>query len=215
MEKIENKETFFARYAPVVSDYGLKKIKLAYILSKFGHRAQHRKEAGADGKPVRYFEHPRGVALILFDELHISDWEMTCAALLHDGPEDTDDLTLEFIEEFFETEVALLVKMVSKIPKAGFEQRLANFAGFKALVLKACDRLHNLRTLQHGSEEFQRKQVKETREVYLPIFQRMIELAPPGRRFVAAYLIGKIVGLLKVYEEKFNAPALPPVFSDS
>ena len=41
--------------------------------------------------------------------------------------------------------------------------------GSRVIVGKLCDRLHNIRTLFSSSPEKQRRQVKETREYYLPM----------------------------------------------
>lgn len=37
-------------------------------------------------------------------------------------------------------------------------------------MIKACDRLDNLRSLNQTSAEFQAKQIKETTDKYLPLF---------------------------------------------
>lgn len=98
---VENRENFFARLTPFMAPSELRNVEIAYMMAKFGHRAQFRKELDADGNPVRYFEHVRRVALVLLDELHIRDPEMICTALLHDCLEDTKDVTEGIIEHLF------------------------------------------------------------------------------------------------------------------
>ena len=60
------------------------KVMLAYILAKFGHRFQTRKELDAAGNSLRYFEHVRRVALIVMDEAHCYNYDVVAAALLHE-----------------------------------------------------------------------------------------------------------------------------------
>lgn len=178
---MENKETFQARIQPYFSPSCQLDIKLAYCLAKFGHRAQTRKEL-TDGKPTRYFEHVRRVAIILMDEMKIMDRDMIIAALLHDSIEDCKDLTPELLEHSFGNEVVTMVKMLSKVPKEGYIERLTNCKDWKVLAIKACDRLDNLRSLMipGTSPEFQKKQIKETKEKYFSIFDRLVSTCPPA-----------------------------------
>lgn len=175
----ENREAFFSRIRPFFAPSVLLDIELAYTLAKFSHRAQTRKdEADDEGQPLRYFEHVRRVALILIDEARIVQREMVLAALLHDGMEDTRDLTPEMIEHAFGADTVGIVKVLSKVPKEGYMERFWLSTDWRPYVLKACDRLDNLRSLEQSSAAFQAKQVKETQEKFYPLFDRMIELAP-------------------------------------
>ncbi len=178
---MENKESFFTRISPNFARSEECKIRLAYYLAKYGHRAQVRKES-IDGKPLRYFEHVRRVALNVMDEAKIMDSTMITAALLHDILEDAgEDLTAELLEFTFGTDVVSIVKKLSKVPKEGYMERLSMCVDWRPLLIKACDRLDNLRSLMVPGTtiEFQKKQVKETKEKYLPLFDRMVKLTPP------------------------------------
>lgn len=176
---MENKETFQARIKPYLPPSQQLDVKLAYCLAKFGHRAQTRKEL-TEGKPTRYFEHVRRVALVLMDEVKMVDRDMIIAALLHDSLEDCQDLTAELLEHSFGAEVVHIVTLLSKVPKEGYTERLSHCHDWKVLLIKACDRLDNLRSLMIPGTtfEFQKKQVAETRQYYFPIFDRMVQLAP-------------------------------------
>lgn len=179
---MENKETFQARIRPYFSPSDQLDIKLAYCLAKFGHRAQTRKELMEDGSPTRYFEHVRRVGIILMDEMYIYDRDMIIASLLHDSVEDTVDLTPELLEHCFGNEVISIVKLLSKVPKEGYIERLQNCPNWKVVAIKMCDRLDNLRSLMipGNTLEFQKKQIKETKEKYFPIFDKMADtLCPP------------------------------------
>lgn len=165
----ENKATFFARLEPVLAPSELIRVQTAYYLAKYGHRAQFRKETDDEGFELRYFEHVRRVAIVLMDEAEIFDPDLVITALLHDALEDTEDLTAPMIEQLFGTRVAKLVRILTKDPKEGYIERLKNADDPGALIVKACDRLDNLRSLEGMDRAFQLKQGKETREVYLPV----------------------------------------------
>jgi guanosine-3',5'-bis(diphosphate) 3'-pyrophosphohydrolase len=177
---MENKESFRNRIQPYFSPAVQLDIKLAYVLAKFGHRAQTRKELDDNGKPIRYFEHVRRVAIILMDDMKIMDETMIIAALLHDSLEDTLDLTPELLEHSFGIEAVNIIKHLSKCPKEGYHQRLANCSNWKVLAIKACDRLDNLRSLMVPGTllSFQKKQIQETKEIYYPLFDQLLNRCP-------------------------------------
>lgn len=195
----ENKETFFSRLSPFYAPSVMRDIKLAYILAKHGHRAQFRKELDKEGAKVRYFEHVRRVALILFDEAQCTRSEMLIAALLHDGIEDTRDLTDEMIEHCFGADVVSIVKVLSKAPKEGYLERFAMCKDWRPYVIKACDRLDNLRSLtgETITPEFRNRQIKETEEKYLPLFRSMIELVPKRCKEHAEFMLQQIESQLQ------------------
>ncbi|HEY5268037.1 MAG TPA: HD domain-containing protein [Candidatus Saccharimonadales bacterium] len=176
---MENKFTFQERIQPYFSPSDQLDVKLAYCLAKFGHRAQVRKEL-VEGQPTRYFEHVRRVSLVLIDELKIVNRDMIITALLHDSLEDTHDLTPELLEHCFGSDVVHMIKLLSKVPKEGYIERLTNCKDWKILALKACDRLDNLRSLMipEVTVDFQKRQIKETKEKYIPVFDLMVTLAP-------------------------------------
>lgn len=177
--RIENHETFFARMRALFSAEEVERIRLAYVVAKGVHHWQVRKELGPNGEPLRYFEHLRAATLILVDEVGCEDPEAAEELLLHDSDEDTN-VTLFFLEVNFGKNVARNVGLVSKNPKAGYLHRLRTHGTWKTFRLKACDRLHNLRTLGSGSFDFRRKQLDETVRDYYPLFDRMVAESPEG-----------------------------------
>ncbi len=192
---MENNETFFARCKPIFTPSEELKIRLAYIMAKAGHRNQFRKELDADGNPVRYFNHPRRVAIILLDELQITNWEMIVAAFLHDGLEDIRGLTAEMLESYFNTNVCRMIKLLTKDPKEGYWDRLVRRGDWETLVVKSCDRLDNLRSLKAGTVEFQKKQIKETIECFYPLLDQLHGLDRDGK--ISYYLRNEIRKLVK------------------
>lgn len=189
---MENREKFFRRFQDYFTRQQKHCVELAYTLAKDAHRPQRRQETGPDGKPLRYFEHPRRVALITLDECGIIDWELICIALLHDIVEDTRYIGVDFIRDFFGTRVADGVRLVTKMPKAGYEGRLTECSEWRALTVKTCDRLDNLRTLHHCSRDKISRKLGETVEWYYPIFQRMIDIAPANHKTVLTELASKV-----------------------
>lgn len=175
----ENRETFFKRLEPFFAPSVLLDVQLAYTMAKFSHRAQTRRELDADGEPQRYFEHVRRVAILLVDTARVVQPEMVIGALLHDGIEDTRDLTPEMIEHCFGADVATIVKTLSKDPSEGYLERFHMCSDWRPYLVKACDRLDNLRSMSTASPEFMRKQTAETAEKYYPLFNRMLDLTPP------------------------------------
>lgn len=196
---MENKQTFFARITPIFPRSEECKIQLAYYLAKYAHRAQVRKES-VNGKPLRYFEHVRRVAIVLMDECKCFNVDLIIAALLHDILEDCgEDLTPELLEFTFGADVVSIVKKLSKVPKEGYLERLSICTDWRPLLIKACDRLDNLRSLMvpGTTVEFQKKQIKETREKYMPLFDKLVKITPPEHQEGASRLRDEILKIIE------------------
>lgn len=167
----ENKTTFFDRIRYRLAPSEFVKVRAAYYMAKFGHRAQTRKELGEDGNPLRYFEHPRRAAIILMDEFEVYDPDLICATLLHDCMEDTDAIDEHIIEYMFGPDVACWVTCLTKRPgEDNYVIRLLT-SDPEACLIKACDRIDNLRSLPKAGDKpltsekkkFLEKQVEETK----------------------------------------------------
>lgn len=177
----ENRDMFFQRikrFLPVL-DPRYQLIEKAYNASKDAFRGKQR-ESGE-----RYFEHLRGVALILIEHLRIKDHILIATALLHDIVEDSEYWTIERVQIEFGDEIALLVEWLTKPPKDSFatkEERDAmyhgrfQFAPRKFFLVKLADRLHNLLTLEVCSPEKQERKICETEHYYLPYAERELIL---------------------------------------
>lgn len=141
---------------------------------------QHRNQTRASGDP--YFSHPLEVAAIVTD-LKL-DPDSVVAALLHDTIEDTDSTRKE-IDGLFGQEIGRLVDgltklkridLVSKKTRQGENLRrllLAVADDVRVLLVKLADRLHNMRTLNHVSEERRMRIAQETMDIYAPLAGRM------------------------------------------
>ena len=127
--------------------------------------------------------HPIAVAQIACEEVGLGSTSI-CAALLHDVVEDTD-YTTEDIENIFGPKIAQIVDGLTKISGGIFgEQASAQAENFKKLLLtmsedirviliKICDRLHNMRTLESQPANKQYKIAGETLYIYAPLANRL------------------------------------------
>jgi len=105
------------------------------------------------------------------------------AGLLHDTIEDTET-KIETLKKEFGDEVAFIVEGVTKLGTLkyrGADQHneslrkllLATSKDLRVLIVKFCDRLHNIQTLSFVPEEKQRRIAGETLEIYAPIATRL------------------------------------------
>ena len=148
----------------------------AYCYAAKAHEGQTRK----DGSP--YITHPLAVANIVAD-LKL-DTDSLCAALLHDCIEDTKS-THEDISREFSPTIADLVEGVTKLTRINYvsmeEKQMENLRkmlmamskDIRVILVKLCDRLHNMRTMQYQTPEKQREKSRETLEIYAPIAHRL------------------------------------------
>ena len=170
-----------SRLMTLLDESGIKydkdKIEEAYRYAEEAHRGQFRKS----GEP--YITHPLAVAEICA-ELNLGT-DAVCAALLHDCVEDCPGASLEDIGARFGPEVEKLVDGLTKLVTIPFEDKeeehienlrkmfLAMSRDIRVILIKLCDRLHNMRTLSSHDEEKQRLIALETMHVYAPLAHRL------------------------------------------
>ncbi len=143
-------------------------------------RERHQGQTRASGEP--YISHVQEVAL-LAAKLRL-DISSVVTALLHDSVEDTST-TVPEIAQIFGQEVANLVDGVTKIGQVNFSSRveaqaenfrkmlLAMSRDIRVLLIKLCDRLHNMRTLEFLSEGRRTRIAQETLDIYAPLAHRL------------------------------------------
>ena len=151
-------------------------IERAYAFALRAHEGQKRKS----GEP--YFTHPASVAGVIAD-LRL-DTASICAGLLHDCVEDTL-ATIEDLEREFGDEVAFLVDGVTKLSQINFTSRedrqaenfrkmvVAMARDIRVLLVKLCDRLDNMRTLDAMKPDAQDRIARETMDIYAPLANRL------------------------------------------
>lgn len=159
-------------------------IERAIEFATEAHEGQKRKS----GEP--YIVHPMLVACIV--AYYGGDEAMICSSLLHDVVEDTN-FNLEDVSRLFGEDVASLVDALTKIVEIREEELpsnvtnqklivaalsfrkmlLASIKDIRALVIKLCDRLHNMLTLDALPEKKRIRISEETLVVYAPIAHRL------------------------------------------
>jgi len=177
---VEEAQALLWKVLPAHSEITQKALDLALT----AHDGQKRKS----GEP--YIIHPILVAAITASISN--DETMVQAALLHDVVEDTS-FDLEDLERDFGSDVTHMVEGLTKIVEIRDEElassksneRLINSAltfrkmlvasiqDIRVLVIKLCDRLHNMLTLDALSPEKQIRIAEETLVVYAPIAHRL------------------------------------------
>ena len=157
-----------------------KKVDIITKAFNFARQA-HKGVRRLSGEP--YIMHPIAVAQIACEEVGLGSTSI-CAALLHDVVEDTD-YTCEDLANIFGPKIAQIVDGLTKISGGIFgEQASAQAENFKKLLLtmsedirviliKICDRLHNMRTLASQPANKQYKIAGETLYIYAPLANRL------------------------------------------
>jgi GTP diphosphokinase / guanosine-3',5'-bis(diphosphate) 3'-diphosphatase len=151
-------------------------VRRAYTYAAEAHGAQKR----VSGEP--YITHPAAVAMLIA-ELGM-EAATIAATLLHDVPEDTartaEDIRLEFGDE-----IGRLVEGVTKLGRLQGQSRDAHQAenirkmflamadDLRVVIIKLCDRLHNMRTLGPLPPDKQQRIARQTIEIYAPLAHRL------------------------------------------
>ncbi len=154
----------------------IKKIQKAYSFAFYAHSGQKRKD-GSD-----YITHPVAVTEILLDLK--MDPDSVCSALMHDVLEDCN-VQKNNLAKIFGDDVAHIVDGVSKLGKIETKNISDNDANnlqkmalamandVRVIFVKLCDRLHNMRTIEHVPRNKQILKAKETLELYGPLALRV------------------------------------------
>ena len=173
LERYQALEDKVKAYNPTVDT---KRLYDAFAYADNAHSGQLRK----DGSP--YITHPLAVAEIAA-ELEL-DTESIIAALLHDTIEDTET-TYDDIAKLFGKSVADLVDGVTKLTRVQYvskeEEQMENLRkmlmamakDIRVILVKICDRLHNMRTMNYQTPKKQREKARETMEIYAPLAHRL------------------------------------------
>ncbi len=184
LEKIKNIKDVEEASNLLLSIISTPKIKKALEFAKKAHYGQKRK-SGED-----YVIHPILVAAIT--SYFSNEEDVITAAILHDVVEDTP-YTIYYIKDEFGEEVANLVEGLTKIVEirdnslipSNSDEKLTKSAltfrkmltssikDIRILVIKLCDRLHNMLTLDALPPHKQKRIAEETLVVYAPIAHRL------------------------------------------
>ena len=188
-------------------------IRKAFELAVSAHKDMRRKS----GEP--YIYHPIAVARIAAEEVGLGTTSIVCA-LLHDVVEDTD-IELDYIEAEFGEKVANIIDGLTKMsgyfgqsnsPQAeNFRRMLLTLSDdVRVILIKLCDRLHNMRTLEHMSVKGQLKIASETKYLYAPLAHRLglypikTELEDLSLKYTEPEIYANIKDKLKATKEQRN-----------
>lgn len=176
LHTFEDVEAIYQNY--ISSEEDRKQIRAAYDFIVEKHQGQLRKS----GEP--YYHHLVEVAYVVAS---LQGGPATIiSAFLHDVVEDTN-VTIAEIEKRWGSEVAKIVDALtkiqrlklSKISSEEFEAEdhrkilIGMAKDIRVIIIKLCDRLHNLRTLEALSSERQIAISQETIDVFVPIAHRL------------------------------------------
>ncbi|MBP3059521.1 RelA/SpoT family protein [Texas Phoenix palm phytoplasma] len=178
--EFENEDLLYDKLFKNISSYIkdeniLSKINKCFYLAKEKHKNQKR----ITGE--NFIIHPISVAQILADLK--SEPNTLMASLLHDVLEDTD-LTYKELKEIVGRDVADIVLKTTKLSKLVFNRKqrqienqqnmfLAMAKDIRVILVKICDRLHNMKTLQKIRPDKQIRISQETLSIYVPLTHRL------------------------------------------
>ena len=171
----------FADVLSVIRTYISKSEDIEFITRAFEFANElHKDQKRKSGEP--YINHCLSVTKILAQ--YQSAPATLAAGLLHDTMEDCG-VTYQEIKTKFNEDVADIVQALTKIknlPNVSAEETsasthrkliLAMAKDIRAVIVKLCDRLHNMRTLQFVPPHKQIKISNETLDVYAPLAHRL------------------------------------------
>ncbi len=173
---LDRYQSLVAKIRGYMPNADFERLESAFHYADSHHSTQLRK----DGSP--YVTHPLAVAELVV-EMGL-DLDSIIAALLHDTIEDTD-ATHEEIAKLYGETVADLVEGVTKLTRVQYtskeEEQMENLRkmlmamakDIRVILIKICDRLHNMRTMQYMKPHKQREISLETMEIYAPIAHRL------------------------------------------
>ncbi len=160
---------------PDMREHDKELIERACIFAARAHEGQLRKS----GEP--YYNHvfATGVNLAILK----MDADTIAAGIMHDVLEDTDVTDTMMTAEFGE-HITKLVEGVTKLGKlryTGAERHVESLRKFfiamaddiRVVVIKLCDRLHNIETLQYVSPDKQKRIALETLEIHARLADRL------------------------------------------
>ena len=172
-------DTFSARPYPVKRSRDERFVRLGKRFDRaLAYAARMHREQARKASPVPYLSHLLGVASLVLE--YGGDQNQAIAALLHDTIEDCPGDQARQIKRRFGKDVLAMVRACSdsdagggdKAPwrarKQAYLDHLGGLpAGHRALLVSACDKLHNARSIR-----------ADLRQVGLPLWDRFSAPAP-------------------------------------
>ena len=174
-----NRELFLEKLAPYINETDLECVYDAYMFAKYAHRGQNRTQG------ERYFEHPRAVAEIIIDELGIlNDWRLIVVALLHDVWENTWLLTANLTKKIFGEDVPQWLLFLTREEEHSpdefdkYIKKIVECGIWQVILVKLCDRLHNLRSMDTLEKAWCKKYLEQTEKYFYNLAKVFIRIVP-------------------------------------
>lgn len=155
----------------------VEKIGKAFRFARAAHQGCRRN----DGSP--YILHALAVAMICSKELGLGSTSIVCA-LLHDIVEHSD-MSIDDIQANFGLQIASIVGGINKLSGGIFghaaetqalklrDMMMSMGTDVRVILVKMCDRMHNLRTIETQRKDRQHRVARESLYVYAPLAERL------------------------------------------
>ncbi len=232
-----NRTQFKARMLQTFSKKDVMLLMAAYDFGKAAHRTQERESVPSHAlkEEKRYFNHPKRIALQMFED-GVRDIATLCIAFLHDSFEDSGifgnqkvdgyDEALEDVffrlERMFSKDIAWgvidltmpivqqdlqnLGRFSSKNKCLAFYKNNLKKADIRSLLVKLYDRLDNLETIEVKPPKVVKMKLEETEGFYIPLFSKSFSTHNKEYRELAEIGWKKNSELEKLVKEKKLAP---------
>ncbi len=148
----------------MLNEEAIKKVDIEQINRAIYYAKKYHANQKRDSGEL-FYSHPLAVAEMVSD--YLFDTDAIIIAILHDIVEDTD-VTVEMVKEWFGDNVAkgveglTRVKLYGKITSVEIIESLWLQGDKKTLLIKLCDRLHNMQTISAKLQIKQERIIQET-----------------------------------------------------
>ena len=172
-------------------------VELAYDFAVEAHDGQMRKNLVDP-----YVTHPIAVARMPAEMFRIRDRRFTAVGLLHDVLEDCPRFDERRIATMLGHDILTSVRVLTKdkLRKHAFLQQLRHEGGVMEWMLKLCDTIHNLSTIQYVPRADARRIVRNTRRDYLPLARDLVSRLPLREQWWGLHLYAEIECLCIEFE---------------
>jgi (p)ppGpp synthase/HD superfamily hydrolase len=174
------------------------------IKSEMNAKKGFKRHDGSD-----YWGHCTDVTLLLVNA-GVKEQPVLTASMIHDYPEDVDGITVETVKHLFGTDVADIVRPLTKIEGVNYKD-LNNLKqyyqpilqDYRCSLVKAADIMHNMSTLGDAKRDKKLRKIQEAKEVFLPFLKEAKEKFPRYSHFF--YMVKfTLEPLIREMEERYE-----------
>jgi len=173
-------------------------IDTAFEIAAEAHDGQTRKS----GDP--YLVHPIAVALLPGELLRLHDWRFVAVGLLHDVVEDCSGFDQRRIVTSLGPEILASVLVLTKDSKRKHEflRQIRHQGGVLEWIIKLCDKIHNLSTIEFLAAADARRIVANARRDYLPLARDLAGRLETREKWWSGVLHAEIARLCREHERR-------------